>query len=71
MIRELRGLASRIRAHLTRVLLSQATALAICWLACSKSASRTSNETLSALDADFSKLTVHGGRMNEMQMRAV
>ena len=26
---------------------------------------------LSALDADFSKLTVHGGRMNEMQMRAV
>jgi len=24
---------------------------------------------LSALDADFSKLTVHGGRMNEMQMR--
>ncbi len=25
----------------------------------------------SALDADFSKLTVHGGRMNEMQMRAV
>jgi len=26
---------------------------------------------LSTLDADFSKLTVHGGRMNEMQMRAV
>jgi aryl-alcohol dehydrogenase-like predicted oxidoreductase len=26
---------------------------------------------LSALDADFSKLTVHGGRMNEMQMRIV
>jgi aryl-alcohol dehydrogenase-like predicted oxidoreductase len=26
---------------------------------------------LAALDADFSKLTVHGGRMNEMQMRAV
>jgi aryl-alcohol dehydrogenase-like predicted oxidoreductase len=26
---------------------------------------------LSALDADFSKLTMHGGRMNEMQMRAV
>jgi hypothetical protein len=27
---------------------------------------------LSALDADFSKkLTVHGGRMNEMPMRAV
>ena len=26
---------------------------------------------LSALDADFSKLTVHGGRMNQMQMRAV
>jgi aryl-alcohol dehydrogenase-like predicted oxidoreductase len=26
---------------------------------------------LSALDADFSKLMVHGGRMNEMQMRAV
>ncbi len=26
---------------------------------------------LSALDAAFSKLTVHGGRMNEMQMRAV
>src|SRR6476646_2741029 len=26
---------------------------------------------LSALDADLSKLTVHGGRMNEMQMRAV
>jgi len=26
---------------------------------------------LGALDADFSKLTVHGGRMNEMQMRAV
>lgn len=26
---------------------------------------------LSALDSDFSKLTVHGGRMNEMQMRAV
>jgi hypothetical protein len=26
---------------------------------------------LSSLDADFSKLTVHGGRMNEMQMRAV
>ena len=26
---------------------------------------------LSALDADFSKLTVHCGRMNEMQMRAV
>ena len=26
---------------------------------------------LSALDADCSKLTVHGGRMNEMQMRAV
>jgi diketogulonate reductase-like aldo/keto reductase len=26
---------------------------------------------LSALDADFSKLTVHGGRMNEVQMRAV
>jgi aryl-alcohol dehydrogenase-like predicted oxidoreductase len=26
---------------------------------------------LSALDADFLKLTVHGGRMNEMQMRAV
>lgn len=26
---------------------------------------------LSALDADFSELTVHGGRMNEMQMRAV
>jgi diketogulonate reductase-like aldo/keto reductase len=26
---------------------------------------------LSALDADFSKPTVHGGRMNEMQMRAV
>jgi len=26
---------------------------------------------LSRLDADFSKLTVHGGRMNEMQMRAV
>jgi len=26
---------------------------------------------LSALDADFSKLTVHGGSMNEMQMRAV
>jgi hypothetical protein len=24
-----------------------------------------------ALDAGFSKLTVHGGRMNEMQMRAV
>ena len=26
---------------------------------------------LSALEAEFSKLTVHGGRMNEMQMRAV
>jgi hypothetical protein len=26
---------------------------------------------LSTLDADFSKLTVRGGRMNEMQMRAV
>src|SRR4051812_41200569 len=26
---------------------------------------------VAALDADFSKLTVHGGRMNEMQMRAV
>jgi len=26
---------------------------------------------LAALDADFSKLTVHGGRVNEMQMRAV
>jgi aryl-alcohol dehydrogenase-like predicted oxidoreductase len=26
---------------------------------------------LSDLDADFSKLTVHGGRMNEMQMRQV
>jgi len=26
---------------------------------------------LSALDADFSKPTVHGGRMNEMQMRTV
>ena len=26
---------------------------------------------LRSLDADFSKLTVHGGRMNEMQMRAV
>jgi aryl-alcohol dehydrogenase-like predicted oxidoreductase len=26
---------------------------------------------LAALDADFSKLTVHGGRMNEMHMRAV
>ena len=26
---------------------------------------------LSALEADFSKLTVHGGRMDEMQMRAV
>src|SRR6476659_6237961 len=26
---------------------------------------------LSTLDVDFSKLTVHGGRMNEMQMRAV
>ncbi len=26
---------------------------------------------LSALDADFSKLTVQGGRMNEMQMRAL
>ena len=26
---------------------------------------------LSALDADFSRLTVHGGRMNEMQMQAV
>jgi aryl-alcohol dehydrogenase-like predicted oxidoreductase len=26
---------------------------------------------LAALDAEFSKLTVHGGRMNEMQMRAV
>jgi len=24
-----------------------------------------------ALDADFSKLTVHGGRINEMQMRAL
>jgi aryl-alcohol dehydrogenase-like predicted oxidoreductase len=26
---------------------------------------------LQALDADFSKLTVHGGRMNEMQMQMV
>jgi hypothetical protein len=26
---------------------------------------------LGALDADFSRLTVHGGRMNEMQMQAV
>jgi diketogulonate reductase-like aldo/keto reductase len=26
---------------------------------------------LAALDAEFSKLAVHGGRMNEMQMRAV
>ena len=26
---------------------------------------------MSALDADFSKLMVYGGRMNEMQMRAV
>ena len=26
---------------------------------------------LRALDTDFSKLTVHGGRMNEMQMRMV
>ena len=26
---------------------------------------------LSALDADFSKLTVHGGRMHDTQMRAV
>jgi aryl-alcohol dehydrogenase-like predicted oxidoreductase len=26
---------------------------------------------LAALDADFSKLTVHGGRMNELQMRTV
>jgi aryl-alcohol dehydrogenase-like predicted oxidoreductase len=26
---------------------------------------------LRALDADFSRLTVHGGRMNEMQMQAV
>jgi len=26
---------------------------------------------LRALDGDFSKLTVHGGRMNEMQMRMV
>ena len=26
---------------------------------------------LAALDAEFSKLTVHGGRMNEVQMRAV
>jgi hypothetical protein len=26
---------------------------------------------LSAPDADFSKLTVHGGRMNDMQLRVV
>lgn len=26
---------------------------------------------LSALDADFSKLTVYGGRTNKMQMRVV
>ena len=26
---------------------------------------------LRALDADFSRLTVHGGRMNEMQMQIV
>jgi len=31
----------------------------------------TDGGDLSALDADFSKLTVHGGRLNEMQMRAV
>jgi aryl-alcohol dehydrogenase-like predicted oxidoreductase len=32
---------------------------------------RLTAEDVSQLDAEFAKLTVHGGRMNEMQMQIV